>query len=49
MLDGLLKDEVYPVWDIQCEYHMYYPREAACVRAKAIQSCPTLCEPMDGV
>ena len=28
--------------------HLYYPLPAAAAAAKSLQSCPTLCDPVDG-
>ena len=29
-------------------HHLYHPAAAAAVAAKSLQSCPTLCDPIDG-
>ena len=37
-----------PTTSVQRNYSKFYPDEVAASEAKSLQSCPTLCNPIDG-
>ena len=44
----VLECHPHSIWQIGHSRNLYYPGEKAAAAAKSLQSCPTLCDPIDG-